>query len=187
MREVLLAVCLLLALPVCSQDKEYHGDGIDDYLRFAPIAAVYTLKASGVESASSWKRLVVNTATSYALSVGVGYGLKKTISERRPDGTDHDAFPSGHAIIAFAGAHILHKEYHHVSPWISVAGYGVAAFTAYDRVRRNRHEWHDVIAGAAIGVLGTEAGYWIGDKLTGEHSQYNVSVSPNTVSVIVNF
>ncbi|MBR5655695.1 MAG: phosphatase PAP2 family protein [Prevotella sp.] len=190
MRKILLLISLvLLPLWVVAQesDKPYHGDGPDDVLRFVPIASVFALKACGVEGASSWKRLVVNTATSYALSVGTAWALKHSIHERRPDGTDQHAFPSGHATVAFAGAHILHKEYGHYSPWISVAGYGVATAVSIDRIARNRHQWHDVCVGAAIGVLGTELGYWLGDKITGERSRYVLSVGPEGLSLVINY
>ena len=110
--------------------KPYHGDGPDDWLRFVPVASAYALKACGVESASSWKRLAINTATSYVLSCGTTWALKHAIHERRPDGTDNRAFPSGHATVAFAGAAILDKEFRHVSPWISVGGYAVATGVA---------------------------------------------------------
>ena len=43
-------------------------------------------------------------------------------------------------------------EYRKVSPWIGVAGYALATGVAVDRIRRNRHHWGDVVAGAAIGV-----------------------------------
>ena len=36
---------MLMVLPVYSQDKRYHGDGIDDVLRFVPTIAVFGLKA----------------------------------------------------------------------------------------------------------------------------------------------
>ncbi len=185
MRKLILIIFIFCALPLCAQNKSYHGDGIDDYLRFVPLVSTYALKVSGVEGASSWKRLVVNTATSCALTVGVTWALKSVVKDRRPDGTGNDAFPSGHTSFAFAGATILHKEYGKVSPWISVAGYGVATLTAVDRVRRHRHEWDDVLAGAAIGILATEAGYRLGDLITGEHSRYSVGVSPEGVTVCV--
>lgn len=182
----LIIMLCLTALSCSAQDKQYHGDGIDDYLRYVPLTSVYVLKACGVESASSWKRLAVNTAASCALSMAVTYGLKQTIHERRPDGTDDKSFPSGHTMIAFAGATMLQKEYGHLSPWIPVAGYAVATLTAVDRVRRNRHHWGDVAAGAAIGFLGTEAGYWLGDKITGEHSRYQVGVGADGIQLTLN-
>lgn len=125
--------------------------------------------------------------TSYVVTSATAWGLKHVVSERRPDGTDHRSFPSGHATVAFTGAHILYKEYARKSPWIAVAGYGVATAVGIDRVARNRHHWQDVCAGAAIGVLGTEAGYWLGDKLTGEHSHCVVAVGPQAVSMAIVF
>ena len=184
-RSLLFALLFCTVSPAFAQDKRYHGDGIDDVLRFVPVAAVYGLKAAGVESASSWKRLAVNTATTYALAIGTTWGLKQMVHERRPDGTDRHSFPSGHTSFAFAGATILHKEYGRKSPWISVGGYAVATALAIDRVRRNRHEWGDVCAGAAIGVGSAMLGYWIGDKITGEHSRYAVGLSPAGVSLAV--
>lgn len=65
-RFALLLIVLMLPFRVSAQHKTYHGDGIDNILEFVPVASAYTLKACGVESASSWKRLVVNTAASYA-------------------------------------------------------------------------------------------------------------------------
>ncbi|MBP5257222.1 MAG: phosphatase PAP2 family protein [Prevotella sp.] len=183
----LKTIILLMMLPVAvmAQDKSYRGDGIDDYLQYAPWAGVVALKVAGVDGASNWKRFVVNAAASYVLMAGTSYTLKHTIHERRPDGTDDRAFPSGHAAVSFAGAHVLHKEYGKVSPWISVGGYAVATFTAIDRVYRHRHKWHDVAAGAAIGIGATELGYWLGDKITGERSRYRVSVSSDGLSLAV--
>jgi membrane-associated phospholipid phosphatase len=182
MKHFLFAIFLfLLARPCLSQEKNY-GDGPDDYLRFVPVAAALVLKGCGVESSSSWKRLLVNTATSYAIGCGITYGLKSSIHESRPDGTGRRSFPSGHAMVAFVGAAILDKEYRHVSPWISVAGYAVATGVAVDRVARNRHHWQDVAVGSAIGVGSTFLGYWLGDKITGEHSQYSLGAGPGGVS-----
>ena len=177
---------LLILLPfeaTAQHDKSYHGDGADDVLRFVPVAGVFALKICGVEGASSWRRLTVNTVASYALSTAVTWGLKQTVHEWRPDGTDRHSFPSGHATYAFASAHILYKEYGSRSLWYSVAGYGLATAVAIDRVCRSRHHWYDVAAGATIGILGTEAGYRLGDFLTGEHARCQVAVSPQSLTL----
>ena len=181
--QMLLLFCAMTISAMAQ--KTYHGDGADDWLRFVPVASVVVMKAAGVESASSWKRLAVNSGLSLVLSSGTTWVLKHSISERRPDWTDRHAFPSGHATIAFAGATILDKEYRHLSPWISVAGYAVATGVAVDRVVRNRHQWHDVAAGAAIGVGGTILGYWLGDKITGERSRYSVGIGADGVALVV--
>lgn len=79
----------------------------------------------------------------------------------------------------------MHKEFYKTSPWISVAGFSVAAITAADRVRRNRHHWQDVLTGAAIGVLSAEAGYRLGDLITGEHPKANLAIMPGGLQLIV--
>ena len=187
MKNFLLTLFVALALLPANAQEHYYGDGPDDYLRFVPITAAVALKAFGVESASSWRRFAVNSIISIGLTTGTTYVLKQSIHERRPDWTDRHSFPSGHTSFSFAGATILHKEFHHVSPWISVAGYAVAAGVAIDRVARNRHEWQDVVAGAAIGVGGTMLGYWLGDKITGDHSKYYVGASPDGVQLAILF
>ena len=185
MKALSILFILFLPLSICAQSKRYHGDGVDDYLRFVPLVSACALKVSGVDSESSWQRFAVNATLSCAVTVGVTAGLKASIHDMRPDRTDNKSFPSGHTSVAFAGATILHKEFHKVSPWFSVAGFGIAAMTAADRVRRNRHEWDDVLAGAAIGVLATEAGYRLGDLITGCRSRYSLGVGPEGLVLAV--
>ena len=159
---------MLMVLPVYSQDKRYHGDGIDDVLRFVPTIAVFGLKACGVEAESTWQRRIGVQVLAFGVNAAVTYSLKHAIHEKRPDGTDNHSFPSGHTSVAFSGATVLMHEYRKVSPWIGVAGYAVATTVAVDRVRRNRHHWGDVVAGAAIGVASAEAGYLLGDWILGK-------------------
>lgn len=151
--------------------KRYHGDGIDDVLRLVPTASVFGLKMLGVEAESSWKRRIAVSVLSFGVNAAVTYSLKKSIHKMRPDGTDNESFPSGHTSVAFCGATTLMHEYRKVSPWIGVAGYAVATGVAVDRVRRNRHHWEDVVAGAAIGVASAEAGYLIGDWILGKNKK----------------
>lgn len=162
---------MLMVLPVYSQDKRYHGDGIDDVLRFVPTIAVFGLKACGVEAASTWQRRIGVQVLAFGVNAAVTYSLKHAIHEKRPDGTDNHSFPSGHTSVAFSGATVLMHEYRKVSPWIGVAGYAVATGVAVDRVRRNRHHWEDVVVGAAIGVASAEAGYLIGDWILGKNKK----------------
>lgn len=172
-------VCLAqkVSEPVAHQYKSYHGDGIDNVLEYVPTAAVFGLKLLGVPAESSWKRRLTVSVVSFGINAAVTYSLKHTIHEMRPDGTDNHSFPSGHTAVAFCGATTLMHEYRKVSPWIGVAGYAVATTVAVDRVRRNRHHWGDVVAGAAIGVASAEAGYWIGDIILGKGKKKKQDVS----------
>lgn len=187
MRLRLLAACwLLAATAVLAQDKPYHGDGPDDVLEHIPMATALVLKAAGVDSAHPWPEFLAGAALSYVLTAGVTYSLKHTVHERRPDGTDHKSMPSGHAAFAFSGATVLHKEFGHVSPWISVAGYTVAVATSVDRVCRNRHQWYDVVAGAGVGFLSTELSYYLNRKLFPSKKKHvDVAFSPAGFNLVV--
>ena len=190
LRQCVVAVAMLMpgvgfgqtTAPTANNDyKRFHGDGIDNVLQYVPTVAVFGLKVCGVKTDTSWKKRLTVSVASFAVNAGVTYALKRTIHERRPDGTDNRSFPSGHTSIAFCGATSLMHEYYKVSPWIGVAGYAVATTVAVDRVRRNRHHWGDVVAGAAIGCLSAEAGYLIGDLILGKdkkNDDVSLAVSP---------
>ena len=86
---------------------------------------------------------------SAALTLGVTYGLKYSIDEKRPNGSLH-SFPSGHSSISFSSAEYMLKRY----GWeYGIPAYAVGSFVAYSRVEAREHHPHDVIAGASIGIL----------------------------------
>ena len=137
----------------------------DDYLQYSPGVVVIGLKAAGYESRSSWGRMAVSDAFSAGIMAIAVNGLKYSVRRMRPDGTSRNSFPSGHTATAFMMATILHKEYGWRSPWFSIGGYTVAAATGVSRVMNNRHWTTDVIAGATIGILSVQLGYFIADKI----------------------
>lgn len=130
----------------------------DDYLQYSPLAVMVGLKAFGVEGRSSWGRMAVSDAISAVLTAGIVGTLKNTTNVTRPDGSDDRSFPSGHTATAFMTATMLTKEYGSVSPWIGVGAYSVAAATGLMRVANNKHWLSDVLTGAGVGILATEAG-----------------------------
>lgn len=138
---------------------------LDNYLQLTPAAVMLALKAAGVESRSSWGRMLTADAFSVALMAGVVNGLKHTTNVMRPDGTDNHSFPSGHTATAFMAATMLAKEYGHHSPWISIGAYSVAAATGMMRVANNKHWLSDVMTGASIGIITTEMGYLLTDLI----------------------
>jgi hypothetical protein len=123
------------------------------------------LKACGVKSESDWKRMGISTAVTFVTYNALVQGLKFVVSEERPDGSNNHSFPSSHTAAAFAGASLLHREYGARYPWISVAGYSVAAYTGISRILHNRHSAGDVLVGAGIGALSTDVGYLLTDLL----------------------
>lgn len=137
---------------------------IDNYTQFVPYLPVVGLKALGYNGRSSWDRLVTSALLSNAvMALGVN-ATKYSVKEMRPDNSTANSFPSGHTATAFVAATVLHKEYGLTrSPWFSVGGYAVAMGTGFMRVLNNRHWISDVMAGAGIGILSTEMGYFLGD------------------------
>lgn len=148
--------------------RRYDMDLQDYGVAGAPLATSWLLKTAGVESRSSTKRMLLSNAMALALSASIVKGVKSSVSERRPDDDGDDAFPSGHSSFAFVGATILHREFGHHSPWISVGGYATATATQVLRMRHNRHWAHDTFVGAGIGVVSTNLAYFITDRILGE-------------------
>jgi len=83
----------------------------------------------GVESRSSWNRMLVSDAFSAMIMSGVVNTLKTATKVERPDGSNYHSFPSGHTATAFMTATMLTKEYGHKSPWIGIGAYSVASAT----------------------------------------------------------
>ena len=129
---------------------DYH---YDDYVQYLPMATMFGMKAFGVRSRSSWGRMLVSDAFSAALMATAVNSLKYSCKVMRPDGSTRNTFPSGHTATAFMAATMLHKEYGHLSPWVSVGGYTVATLTGVSRQLNNRHWVSDVMVGPASASL----------------------------------
>lgn len=141
---------------------------IDNYTQFSPYAVVVGLKACGYKGRSSWDRLATSMFLSNAAMAVAVNATKYSVKEMRPDNSTRNSFPSGHTATAFVAATVLHKEYGLTrSPWFSAGGYAVAMGTGFMRVLNNRHWISDVMAGAGIGIISTEMGYFLGDLIYG--------------------
>jgi membrane-associated phospholipid phosphatase len=136
-----MLLCFAVHVPV------YAGDGIEK----AGEVLTFLLPATAAGLTVGYKDTegMLQLGESAALAVGVSYGLKYAIDETRPNGEDH-SFPSNHASIAFASAEFMRKRY----GWeYGIPAYLAASFVAYSRVEAKQHYTHDVLAGAAIGIL----------------------------------
>ncbi|WP_167613521.1 phosphatase PAP2 family protein [Maribellus sediminis] len=139
------------------ENFRYEGS-LDDYLRFAPLAAVYSLNAVGVKGKNNFGNLTAISIKSFVLNDLIVYSLKKAVNEERPSGGTH-SFPSGHTSVVFAFAQIMHHEYGEQSVWYSVGAYSCAATVGVMRIAKGAHWASDVLAGAGIGMLSTELVY----------------------------
>ncbi len=134
---------------------------IDNYLMYAPAAAVYGLNALGIKGRHNFRDRSMIYLMSTAIMTSSVFGIKKLTHEIRPDGTDYYSFPSGHTAQAFMSAEFLRQEYKDVSPWYGIAGYVVAGTTGAMRMYNNRHWMGDVLAGAGVGIASAKLAYWI--------------------------
>lgn len=141
-----------------------HAHGrlhIDNFLPWAPVAAVYGLNLAGIKGKNNFKDRSIIFGMSTVIMTAAVFSVKKISHEMRPDGSDSYSFPSGHTASAFAAAEFMRQEYKGVSPWYGVAGYAAAAATGYLRLYNNKHWLSDVVAGAGVGILSTDLAYYL--------------------------
>lgn len=137
----------------------------DDYLQYFPAFAMVCMKTLNVEGRSTWGEMLVADAFSIAFNALSVNLLKPCVKRPRPDTYAANSFPSGHTAVAFMTATMLHYEYGHLSPWISLGAYTTATAVGVSRVLNGRHWVSDVVFGAGLGVLSTQIGYAISDAI----------------------
>ena len=200
-RAALSGLCLLLALgPAAAHAAGQHGsdqtvETAGDAMQFGvPLIALgltfllddascdaEQLAAAGPYAGrlgldSGW--LHMNGSPRHDLMLAIGrtelatYTLKYSVDEQRPNGGGQ-SFPSGHTSVAFAGAEFIRKEY----GWgYGVPAYLAASFVGWSRVESHNHWTHDVLAGAAIGILSNHDG--LSFQIPFGERRLDLSVSP---------
>jgi len=139
------------------ENFSYQGNA-DDYLQYAPLAAVYGLNLVGVKGKNNFGNRTAIVIKSLLVNDLIVSSLKKNVDSERPNGEPH-SFPSGHTSTAFALAQFMHHEFGDRSIWYSIGAYSCATTVGIMRVAKNAHWISDVVAGAGIGMLSTELMY----------------------------
>jgi len=138
---------VLALLPVCSYARdstETAGDILATLMPAATVGATYYLH----DDEGRWQ-----FGKAFVSSFAVTLSLKASIDKERPDGSDNHSFPSGHSTAAFQTAHFIARRY----GWsYGLPAYFGAAYVGYSRVEAKKHYNADVLAGAAIGMIGSE-------------------------------
>ena len=168
-----LLACILFSL------TSLVGTRASDRIELAGDIFQYLLPATAAGLTLGYKdgAGALEFGESAALTLGVTYGLKYSIDEKRPNGGRH-SFPSGHSSISFSSAEFMRKRY----GWeYGIPAYAAASFVAYSRVEAREHHPHDVIAGASIGIVSSYIftrhykGWDI--ELTGDRKYYGIRLS----------
>ena len=114
----------------------------DVFERLLPATAI--LVPLIIRDKDGTKQAVKTTLTSAVIT----YSLKRIINKPRPNGGKF-SFPSGHTSAAFSGAASIQRRYGWKYGGIM---YAMATYTAWSRVNANKHDYWDVLGGAAIGI-----------------------------------
>lgn len=149
-RSIVLLLILYIACHVRIDAQSKWIDRSADALCLTP--AVTGLVAAIVKKD---KKGILELSLSAATGIAVNYGLNACIRKDRPQmpaapgWSDRHAFPSTHTMAAFDGATFLMRRYGW--KW-GVPAYAVSTYVAWARVHTKKHDWWDVVGGAAVGA-----------------------------------
>ncbi|MBC6608987.1 phosphatase PAP2 family protein [Hymenobacter sp. BT188] len=132
---------------------------LDDYLLLAPYAELGLVALAGVESRNDRINTLLVIGKAEAIMLTSVFALKHITRRPRPDGSDNEAFPSGHTAQAFLAASIVHTEFRDKSQWYGIGAYTIATGVGALRMINTKHWQSDVVAGAGFGILSAHLAY----------------------------
>lgn len=142
----------------------------------AGFATVGVAKATGNKKMAYAGRDIIRAQV---LSQGLVQTLKHTVRRERPDLSNKQAFPSGHASSMFATATVLHRYY----GWkIGAPAYALGGYVALARMAWNRHHATDVVMGAGFGIAAART-----VTMSMGKSKFSIGVQPQNGGASVNF
>ena len=122
----------------------YHKNTGDVMVVALPVLAMGSsfIWQDGQKGTSQFSKALAST-------LAISYGLKFAINKERPNGENNYSFPSAHTSVAFSSAAFIQKRY----GWeYGIPAYALAGYVGYTRIKANKHDGWDVLAGAAIGT-----------------------------------
>lgn len=141
---VITIVALFLMTAVYAKAQGKFVERSTDVLSIAP-----TMTGLCLAIVNEDKKGAIELGLSTLTGLAANYALEAAIKKDRPDGSGSHAFPSTHTMLAFDGSTFLMKRY----GWAwGVPAYAVSAYVAWGRTYADKHDWWDVLGGAAIGV-----------------------------------
>ncbi|HVS23939.1 MAG TPA: phosphatase PAP2 family protein [Gammaproteobacteria bacterium] len=129
-----------------------------------------------------------------AFSSVAGYALKEVAGRERPYvsadpnnwRTGGDSFPSLHATAAFAIGTVFAESGNDYYRWLRrVVGYGIAAGTAYQRIKHDAHWFSDTVAGASLGVA--TARFTMRRDDEAENRRARLTIEPGPAGLVLSY
>lgn len=109
----------------------------------------------------------------------IAQATKFTVGRKRPDGSNSQSFPSGHAASTFATASVLHRHY----GWkVGAPAYAIGSYVALARMSWNKHHATDVVMGAGLGIASART---VTMQVAG--TKFNLGVQPQVGGASINF
>lgn len=171
---------LLLAVVSMSIDPASAGEGdghrrAGDVLRIAMPAGVVAYELWRGDDQGLWQ-----FGKSLALTLGTAEVLRRATNVERPDHSNNDSFPSGHAANAFAAATYVHRRHgiDQAWPW-----YVAATYVGWTRVHADRHRWVDVAGSAALAAAST---WWLVEPADDKRLSVVPIIAPGLIAVELN-
>ena len=137
------------------------------------IPVIGTLYIFGRHSEDTkFRCMTYSLVQGYILVTGIDYVIKFSTHRERPDKSDHQSLPSGHAGTSFMVAGILSHYYGHK---VAFAAYIGAAFISISRLQQNVHWVSDIFAGATVGYI---IGNTVARKMDLLHPEGKYAITP---------
>lgn len=137
---------LLLPAAHTAADNQRLANAIGDSLYPLTVSALGAMVIAGDGEMSDTGRYGFDAIIATTV---VCEGLKRATGQPRPGNPyADDGFPSGHVANAFALARVITHQYPEAGPYL----YGYAAINTWSRLESRRHDWLQVLAGAALGT-----------------------------------
>lgn len=133
---------------------------VDDWIHYAPIVTMYAADLFKVPAKNTVWNQTKFLVISEAVTAGIVWSLKVGLGVLRPDSTTFTAYPSGHTSQAFVQSQVLFNEFRATAPLLAASGFLFSTTTGALRVLNNRHWVPDILLGAGIGMLVTNAVYY---------------------------
>lgn len=164
---LLISVVFLSSIKIHAQFKDNTYDALQYTSSFA------YLSSSVFDKNADFKTDMTNFGFSYLTMATTVIGLKRLTHIQRPDLSDFNSFPSGHAAVSFMGAELMRSKYKK-NPELWVSAYGLATLVAVQRIQDNHHRPLEVISGALIGVASVHLGKLFLNQLKSKKRKQNI-------------